>query len=152
MLTYEFLPKKISRRKLFSSCKELITGKIEIRTTAEEIFSIIYPNLPNEVKQGIQAGKVKFAPSTSALDIRMDIDKGHGIDHILHKLQRTGERCLGIGDSYHSDIDMLKRCEFKACPGNSDEKLKDYVSDRKGYIARENLAAGIIEIYRHFIV
>ncbi len=84
MLTYEFTPKA--------------QGGI----TGEELYQVLLPFIPEKIRKAIQKGSVKVVTSKDAIDIRMDIDKGHGIGHILKKLQRTGERCLGIGDSYHS--------------------------------------------------
>ncbi|MFH1637436.1 MAG: HAD hydrolase family protein [Candidatus Woesearchaeota archaeon] len=119
--------------------------------TAKDVYSFLEPKIPDAVKQGISEGNVKVVTCSFAIDIRSDVDKGHAIDHILKKLGRTGEGGLGIGDSYHSDIDMMERCEYVACPANSNEALKDYVSDRKGYIAKEPFGKGVIEIYSSLI-
>lgn len=133
MLTYEFKSKK--------------DGGI----TGEEVYAFLEPRLPKEVSGGIAKGDLKVIISSAAIDLRPDINKGHAIDHILARLDRSGEGCLGIGDSYHSDIDMLTRCEYVACPANSNEQLKEYVASKKGYIARKPFGEGVLEIYNMLI-
>ncbi|HII15940.1 MAG TPA: hypothetical protein HA362_06530 [Nanoarchaeota archaeon] len=151
MLTYEFKP--------------VSEGGI----TGDQVYGFLKPRLPESVKAEIAAGGIKVVVSKAAIDIRPNIAKGEAIMHILEKLGRntasrrdflqalvgrkkqTGEGCLGIGDSYHSDIDMLKCCEHVACPANSDDKLKDYVSGRKGYIAGQPFGDGVLEIYGKLI-
>lgn len=119
--------------------------------TGEQVYDFLKPRLPESVKAEIAAGGIKVVISKAAIDIRPNIAKGEAIGHILEKIERAGEGCLGIGDSFHSDIDMLNCCEHVACPANSDEKLKDYVSQRKGHIAKAQFGKGIIEIYGKLI-
>lgn len=131
--------------------RNMLTYEFEDVITGEAVFQFMEPHLHESVRNGIKEGIIKVVPSKKAVDVRTFINKGHAIDHILEKLKRTGEGCLGIGDSYHSDIDMLNCCEHVACPANSDEKLKDHVSQRKGHIAKQPFGEGIIEIYGKLI-
>ncbi len=127
--------------------RNMLTYEFDDVITGEAVFQFMEPHLYESVRNGIKEGIIKVVPSKKAVDVRTFINKGHAIDHILEKLKRTGEACLGIGDSYHSDIDMLNCCEHVACPANSDDKLKDYVSGRKGHIARQTFGEGVLEIY-----
>ncbi|MBU2637826.1 MAG: HAD-IIB family hydrolase [Nanoarchaeota archaeon] len=133
MLTYEF--------------KAAADGGV----TGEQVYDFLNPRLPESVKAEIAAGGIKIVVSKNAIDVRPSIGKGEAIEHILEKLKRANAGCLGIGDSYHSDIDMMQRCEHVACPANTDEKLKDYVSQRKGHIAKQPFGEGVLEIYRTLI-
>lgn len=134
MLTYEFSQKYQG---------EEINGN--------DIAKVIIPLLPKEIQDSFERGIMVVKPSKTAVDIRPFLNKGHSIDYILTELGRTGEGCLAIGDSFHSDKDMMECCEYVACPANSDENLKDYVNDRKGYVSKEPFGNGILEIYESLI-
>jgi len=130
----------------------MLTYEFDPKIDAEDVFQFLYPKMSEEIKQGLTQGTVKKVTCDVAIDIRMDIGKGEGIDYLYKNFyKRDGANALGIGDSFHSDIDMFERSEFVACPANSDEQVKDYVNDKKGYVAKAEFGKGVIEIYKHFL-
>ena len=93
---------------------------------------------------------MKVVKSKNAIDVMVDLNKGDGVKHILNRLGIKKENVLGIGDNYHSDVSMMEECGFVACPGNSDEKLKEYVRSKNGYISEKECMKGVLDILEKF--
>ena len=108
--------------------------------------------LTPEITDLIEAGKVLVVPSGSALDIGLNINKGHAAKHILGLYGISREDALGIGDSYHSDTVLLSQTGYNGVPSNAHPQLKDSVRvNHLAYVSSEPHGRGVFDILKHFL-
>lgn len=121
---------------------------------ANELYSFLQEFMPENIKNSIDNQILKVLFSENSLDIMPNLNKGDAVEFISKKYGIDKNEILAIGDSSHSDIDLLKAAGFMACPDNADEELKEFVlSSGKGFIAPNNSATGvlnILDILEHF--
>jgi hydroxymethylpyrimidine pyrophosphatase-like HAD family hydrolase len=106
--------------------------------------------LPDEFKEAIEQGYLMFSPCAIAFDLRPTIGKKEATGYVRERLGLDREKCLGIGDSLHSDKPMMTECGSVACVANANEGLQNYVRSRGGFVAEAPYAAGVEQIYKHF--
>jgi len=89
--------------------------------------------------------------SEKALDIQPAVDKKGSILYVAKRYGLNLDESVGIGDSAHSDIPMLEAVGYGACPSNSDQKIKDYVTRQggRGYVSEGSYTDGLLEIFEH---
>ncbi|MCK4591736.1 MAG: HAD family phosphatase [Candidatus Latescibacteria bacterium] len=75
------------------------------------------------------------------------VGKGNCLDRIARKMGLKPEEIVAVGDS-NNDRPMLdgQMGFFPACPANSDEEVKNMVSARHGFVAKQNYGMGVAEI------
>ncbi len=135
MITYELLPFK------------------ESPFRGDDLWKVINEHyLTPEIDKFIKDGKIKVMLSRGALDISIGIEKSDAVRYILSYKGLKRENALGIGDSYHSDMGIMRECNYFACPINSDDKLKDWIHQQgdRGYVARHFHGGGVSEALHHF--
>ncbi len=122
-------------------------------TSGQNLWEVIQRRfLTQEISDLIASGNVLVTPSGSALDIGLNINKGHAAKHILGLYGIPREGALGIGDSYHSDTALLSQTGYKGVPSNANTKLKDSVSgDDCAYISSNPHGRGVLDILKHFL-
>jgi len=106
--------------------------------------------MPDMVKKAIGENVLKVMFCSMAIDILPNTSKGEAVKFLMDKYNINKDEALAIGDSSHSDIDLLDAVGNVACPSNADEKLKLYVKGRNGFIASGNSGQGFLEILNHF--
>lgn len=98
----------------------------------------------------VTRGLVKIVPSKGAVDIQPALDKGDAIAHIMRLYDVSHDMVLSVGDASHTDISMMKRTKYAACPANSDSETLSYVGDRgNGYVSRDGFTLGFFDILNH---
>lgn len=123
---------------------------------SKNIYKLLYGQIfDEEIKNYLSTGSLIPLFSQGALDIKPNISKADGLQHIISKLRVDTKNILVGGDSFHSDLEMMEVIEngYWFCPGNSDDRLKKEVSNRgvKGYIAEKDYFEGAIEALHHFL-
>jgi len=119
-----------------------------------ELYDFLESFMPDIVKQLIEKNILKIIFSNNALDIIPDITKGDAVDFLIKKYNIDKNEVLAIGDSSHSDLDLLNSAGFIACPANADESLKRFVLSKNGFVAPNSSSHGLLEILdnmEHFI-
>lgn len=135
MITYELLPFKQSP------------------FTGDDLWRVIQEHyLTPEIDKLKKDGKIRVVASKGALDISVGIEKSDAVKYILVQTGLAKEQALGIGDSYHSDMGIMRECGYFACPANSDDKLIHWIQQQvdRGYVARHLHGSGVSEALHHF--
>ncbi|MCB2228256.1 MAG: Cof-type HAD-IIB family hydrolase [Desulfarculaceae bacterium] len=106
---------------------------------------------PEELKQAIARGHVTISPSSGAVDIFPNIGKANALSHLARALGFDLEATLAVGDSLHSDLEMLQAAGYAACPNNSDPGLKEAVRAKgeRGYVSDKSYSEGNVDIMSH---
>ena len=126
--------------------------------TAAQVYEQLEKLMPQHIRDGIANGALRKILSeseidgkpTGAIDIMPNVHKDQGVKHVIKLMGLQKEDVLGIEDSFHSGIPLLQECGQVAGPGNAQDKLKDYIKQRGGFIASQNYADGWVEIMKHF--
>lgn len=113
----------------------------EIRQRLSELMSA-------ELRGCIADGTALLIPSEGAIDVIPAIGKGGALRYIRKKLGEIPYlQTLAIGDSGHTDIDMMRAAGYAGCPSNADSATKRYVSRRKrGHVSEKSYAEGVLDI------
>jgi hydroxymethylpyrimidine pyrophosphatase-like HAD family hydrolase len=148
------IPKaKMIRRR--SENKHILTYEFR-GVTADEVYDVLEKRMPAEIIGHISTGKLRKVLSSSevdgvptgAIDVMPSISKADGVRQVLRSLGLRKDDAMGIEDSFHSGIPLLQEVGHVACPSNAQEKLKEYVTKRGGYIASSPHTDGWIEAMR----
>ena len=126
--------------------------------TAEEVFKVLETLMPKELRNFLREHKLKTLLSTTeidrkptgSIDVLPSIDKSDGVRHVLEIMGLKKEEVLGIEDSYHSGIPLLQETGFVAGPSNSQDKLKEYIKARNGYVSPLPHRDGYLDIMKYF--
>ncbi|MCP4848805.1 MAG: HAD family phosphatase [Verrucomicrobiaceae bacterium] len=78
-------------------------------------------------------------------------NKGSALKEIGRKLKIKPSSTFAIGDNYN-DLTMLQEnvASMISCPGNSIPEIKEEITKRGGYVARESCGAGVAEAIAYF--
>jgi HAD superfamily hydrolase (TIGR01484 family) len=95
---------------------------------------------------GSLAETVEFSYAASCLNVLpRGLDKGKGLEFLLHKTGYRFEEMLGVGDS-ESDLPFLALTGYSAAPGNAHERIKQAVQ----YVSPHPTVEGVRDILGHF--
>lgn len=114
---------------------------------SEELYDSILDLMPDKFKEPIKMNIIKVLKSKNALDILPNINKGDAVTYLIKKYNIEKEEVLGIGDSSHSDLDLLKSVGLIACPDNADKELKNFVLENNGFVAPDSSVQGILSVF-----
>ena len=99
-------------------------------------------------------GPGNFTYSDIAVDWTLsDLNKGSALISFRSTFAQDIDwgDCFGIGDS-EGDRSWLDLLENRiACPGNSPDEVKKFVSERNGLVTEKTFAQGTLEAIKHFI-
>ena len=124
----------------------------------QAVYQALELQLPKEIKEYLDQkllttilsqSEIDGTP-TGAIDVMPNLHKDTGVRHVLKAMQVRAEEVLGIEDSYHSGLPMMKEVGIVACPSNSQGELKDYVRKRNGFISDKPYADGWVQIMKTF--
>ncbi|MCF8035163.1 MAG: Cof-type HAD-IIB family hydrolase [Desulfarculaceae bacterium] len=106
---------------------------------------------PEELEQAIARGHVAITLSSGAVDIFPNIGKANAMGHLARALGFDLSKTLTVGDSLHSDLEMLQATGYAACPSNSEQGVKQAVMAKgeQGYVSDKPYAEGNADIMRH---
>lgn len=132
----------------------MLTYEFE-KDIGNELKERLLKSMPAEVRELLNDGILKIMQSKKAIDILPNLSKGDAVDYLagLYKVDR--KNILAIGDSSHSDLDLLKSAGLIACPDNADEEMKDYVRKHNGLVVPNSLNSGllnILDVVENFII
>jgi len=113
---------------------------------SKELYSLLLELMPDELKKAISSSILKVLISRNALDILPNLTKGDAVNYLAGLYKVRKEEVLAIGDSSHSDLDMLKSAGLVACPDNADTELKRYVLEHNGFVVPNSSNSGFINI------
>jgi len=113
---------------------------------SKELYNFLINKMPDIVKEGIQNNILKVLFSKNALDILPNLSKGDAVSFLANKYKIDKKNVLAIGDSSHSDLDLLSAAGLVACPFNADEELKKYVLEHNGFIVPNSSNEGLLNI------
>lgn len=119
------------------------------KNIGRELYGFILKNkMPPEIKDAIKTGVLKVLFCDIAIDILPNLDKGYAADFLLKKYCVKKENSLSIGDSSHSDLDILNITGLVGCPDNADAGIKKFVLSKgdKGFISNRGYSEGMIDI------
>jgi len=116
------------------------------RNVGMKLYSEVKRHMPASVKQSLREGILMVLFCDIAVDILPKLNKGEAVDYLLKQYGYYHREILGIGDSSHSDLYLLRGLGYVACPSNSDESLKQFVKSRNGFIAEGKYSSGLLEI------
>ena len=116
---------------------------------ARELYSAVIKFMPLGLRSDLGEGRLVPKICDMALDIIPGVSKKDGLIHVLGELGVATKDVIVVGDSYHSDGEMMKGVPdgMWICPGNSDNRLKRAVSSRgdRGYVAEKPFFEGTME-------
>ena len=127
------------------SRNSMLTYEFESDIGAELSDSLL-EEMPTEFRNAIDGGLLKVVLSRNAIDILPNLSKGEAVDYLIGLYGIKKEEVLAIGDSSHSDIDLLNSAGLMACPDNADEELKKFVLDHGGFIVPNNSNQGLLNV------
>ena len=118
------------------------------------VYSRLETMMPSDVRHYIQEKKLINVLSISEINglttgvvhVMPNISKSDGVKHVLNMLKLKKEEVMGIEDSLHSGLPMLKEVGYMACPANAQEQLKEYVRENGGFISKGEYTEGWIQI------
>ena len=116
------------------------------RNVGRKLYAEIKRHMPASVKQSLREKILIVLFCDIAIDILPNLNKGEAIDYLIKQYGYDHREILGIGDSSHSDLDLLRGLGYIACPNNSDELLKQFVESRNGFVAEGEYSSGLLEI------
>lgn len=111
-----------------------------------QLYDFLKTLMPEIVKKAIENKLLKVLFSENALDILPNLNKGDALSFLIKKYNIGKNDVLAIGDSSHSDIDLLNSAGFVACPDNADETLKKFVLSKDGFVAPNISSQGLLNI------
>lgn len=111
-----------------------------------KLYEFLLPFMPVPIKEAIDKEVLKVLISAKSLDIMPRVNKGEAVSHLIEKYNINRLEVLAIGDSSHSDLDLLKSAGIVACPDNADEALKDFVLKNNGFIVPNPSSRGLLNI------
>ncbi len=135
---------------LFLDRKNIVTVETAGKTGYEiepELRRMMHP----ELESHIEDRNAVSLPSAGACDIMVSIGKGGATEYIM-KLTRVGsQETLSIGDSFHTDAEMMAKTRYVGCPANADRRIREYVTSKgaDGYISPHAFADGVLDILQH---
>ncbi len=112
----------------------------------EELYQHILEIIPSQFKEAIDMSLLRVSLSKNAIDILPNITKGDAVTYLINLYGISKEEVLAIGDSSHSDLDLLKSAGLVACPDNADLELKKYVFEHNGFVVPNSSNKGLINI------
>lgn len=112
----------------------------------DEVYKAINSLMPETIKNAIENGILKFLRPKGAIDILPNITKGEALDFILKEKSIKRDQVFAIGDSYHSDKDLLNSAGVVGCPQNADLELQAYIKERGGFISNKKTTEGLIDL------
>lgn len=113
----------------------------------KELLNHLFGIMPQNIKEAIEKGVLKVLISKKAIDILPNLSKGDAVTYLAGKYNINKEEILAIGDSSHSDLDLLKSAGLIACPDNADEELKKFVIKNNGFLVPNNSHEGLLNIF-----
>jgi hypothetical protein len=78
-----------------------------------------------------------------------EADKTNGIRWIAKKGHTSVENMIYVGDAM-SDYNCLDLVPFPACPSNADERIKELVKSKHGYVSLKHTLEGSLDILVNF--
>jgi HAD superfamily hydrolase (TIGR01484 family) len=157
--------KKLFRkhRKLLRSIQDFVGSESDANWVAEpaEPAGIIADNnaemdgLCSFIDQAIRdAGALQLSYERNSIYLRFShalYNKGSAVTEIGRKLKIEPSAIFAIGDNYN-DLSMLQGhvASMIACPGNAIPEIKEEITKRGGYVARNSCGAGVAEAIAHF--
>jgi len=120
----------------------------------KELYNFIKTLMPQSIIQAIENKILRVSFSKNAIDILPNLNKGDAVVFLAEKYGVSKNEVLCIGDSSHSDLDLLNAAGIKACPDNADEALKEFVLSNNGFVAPNSYSQGllnILEVAKRFI-
>ncbi|MBT3866178.1 HAD family phosphatase [Candidatus Woesearchaeota archaeon] len=122
---------------------------------ARSLYSEVVKFMSPELRSDLDDGRLVAKTCDMALDIIPGVSKKDGLIHILGELGVATKDVIILGDSYHSDGEMMKGVPdgIWICPGNADKRLKRAVSSRgeRGYVAEKPFFEGAMEGLEYFL-
>jgi len=112
----------------------------------QKILTTLESLMPDTIRRAIQEKILKVLVSKGAIDILPNINKGEALDYLLKIKQIDKNQVFAVGDSLHSDYDLLESAGIVGCPANADIELINYVKNRGGLISAQKSTAGLIDL------
>lgn len=106
-----------------------------------ELSNLLKKNLPNNIDMHVSAGGIDFMPYNT--------NKATAVTKLAQKLDLNLNHAISIGDS-GSDIPLMMISGHPACPKNANDKVKEVVRNKKGYIAKKIFSLGVVEILEKY--
>jgi HAD superfamily hydrolase (TIGR01484 family) len=103
--------------------------------------------LANEIREIIQTNNLslKITQNPDSIDASQEgINKATGITYICNWLNIRFDEIIAFGDNYN-DIEMLGAVGYPVTVANGISEVKNIVSSRGGYIARDKFGIGVLE-------
>lgn len=112
----------------------------------QELYNYLNPLMPKFIKENIEREVLRVLFSAKSLDIMPNFNKGEAVSFLIKKYNINKLEVLAIGDSSHSDLDLLKSVGIVACPDNADEALKNFVLEKNGFVVPNPSSRGLLNI------
>jgi len=106
-----------------------------------ELSNILADHLPNSIGMHVSAGGIDFVPNK--------INKATAVLSLAENLNFELNDAICIGDS-GGDIPLIEIVGHPSCPKNANDKVKELVENKNGYIAKKEYSLGVAEILEHF--
>ncbi len=150
-------------RKLLRTVQDFVNSESDASWVAEpeEPAGIIARNnaemdgLCSFIDQAIRdAGAMQLSYERNSIYLRFShvfYNKGSAVTEIGGKLKIQPPAIFAIGDNYN-DLSMLQGnvASMIACPGNAIPGIKEEITNRGGYVARNSCGAGVAEAIAHY--
>jgi hydroxymethylpyrimidine pyrophosphatase-like HAD family hydrolase len=132
--------------------RNIVTLELDGRT-GHDVAGILREMMNDELRACLADGTALLIPSYGAIDVIPAIGKGGALRHIRKKLGEVPySQTLAIGDSSHTDIDMMRKARYVGCPSNADAATRRYVARRKyGHVSSKPYAEGVLDILEYFL-
>lgn len=102
--------------------------------------------LSNKMRSELLEYGAKCVSNEEGIDvIPLTSGKGNVASFLMKKLGLSSRECAAIGDG-DSDIEMLSRVCYAACPYNATLAVKSCVRQRNGFVSNKKNAAGALDI------
>lgn len=91
--------------------------------------------------------------SDATLDVcHREVNKASSLFEVIGKLGVNGGKIVAVGDSMN-DLDMLQAASpgLLGCPSNSHSRVKDFVQERGGVVAKHPYLAGTLDVLRQIL-
>jgi len=150
VLKNNLVPKKFD--KTISKIESLIEKKLGndyIKQSGREASISLIPKRKttitayDEIRKLLRKFDVNIIYSETTIDIQaIGITKMSGIEQIIRKLGLDMDNTACISDSIN-DYTMLEKIGYPCCTNNAKDKIKKLVTDRNGYISKNDYTQGV---------
>lgn len=148
--TNVLMPKKFE--KTINSIESLIDKKLDsdyIKQSGREASISITPKRKttitayDEIRKLLKKFDVDITYTETTIDIQAKgITKISGIEQIIKKLEIDISNTAGISDSIN-DYTMLEKIGYPCCTNNANDKIKELVNKKNGYISKNDCTQGV---------